>query len=299
MIWVGWRQHRSEALTCLGLLIVLFALGAVVTSAMRGAFTSDGLSCVAGNAVSTSCQQGVGSFMHKFSGPVNIGFWALMLFIPGLIGVLIGAPLLGRELETGTWRLAWSQTVPRTRWLVVMVSLTGGGLIVLGALMTLIITWFRAPMDKLTGHFVTQAFDYEGLVLTSYILAAFGLAVLTGLLLRRSIPAMVAAFVPWLGIRIVAETLLRPAYLAPVTLVEPCGPPAGCSINQGITTVPPQTGHVGDWVLNIIPRAGQIIVRYQPASRFWTFQFIEAGIFVAIALAALALAAWLLYRRAA
>lgn len=31
--------------------------------------------------------------------------------------MVIGAPLLGLELERGTWRLAWSQTVPRTRWL--------------------------------------------------------------------------------------------------------------------------------------------------------------------------------------
>ena len=51
-------------------------------------------------------------------------------------------------------------------------------------------------MDRLTGNFVHNAYDYEGLVFTAYILFAFGLAVLAGQLLRRSIPAMLSALVP-------------------------------------------------------------------------------------------------------
>jgi hypothetical protein len=73
--------------------------------------------------------------------------------------------------------------------------------VVLGAAMTAVITWYRAPMDRLTGHLEHNIYDFEGLVLTAYILCAFGFAVLAGLLPRRSIPAMVAAFVPWLPIR--------------------------------------------------------------------------------------------------
>jgi len=67
---------------------------------------------------------------------------------------------------------------------------------VLGAAMTAVITWYRAPMDRLTGHLEHNVYDFEGLALTAYILSAFGFAVLAGLLLllRRSIPAMVAAF---------------------------------------------------------------------------------------------------------
>ncbi len=87
----------------------------------------------------------------------------------------------------------------RTRWLSVKLALVTGGLVVLGAAMTLVITWYRAPMDRLTGQLLNQAYDFEGLVLTAYILCAFGFAVLAGLLLRRSIAAMVVAFVPWLA----------------------------------------------------------------------------------------------------
>jgi hypothetical protein len=60
--------------------------------------------------------------------------------------------------------------------------------------MTAVITWYRAPMDCLTGHLEHHVYDFGGLVLTACILCAFGFAVPTGLL-RRSLPAMVAAFI--------------------------------------------------------------------------------------------------------
>jgi hypothetical protein len=57
------------------------------------------------------------------------------------------------------------------------------------------------------------------------------------------------------------------------------------------------TGHFGDWVLGAGTTAGQRWISYQPASRFWTFQFIEAGLYVALAVLALGAAVWLLRRR--
>ena len=73
-----------------------------------------------------------------------------LLAIPGLLGVVVGAPLLGRELERGTWRLAWSQTVPRTRWLATKLGLVTGGLVVFGAAITALMTWYRGPLDRVT-----------------------------------------------------------------------------------------------------------------------------------------------------
>jgi hypothetical protein len=67
----------------------------------------------------------------------------------------------------------------------------------------------------------------------------------------------------------------------------------------GITSVPPQTGHIGDWVLRATSPGNQIVTTYQPADRFWTFQLIEAGLIMAITAAALATTIWLLHRRAA
>jgi ABC-type cobalamin/Fe3+-siderophores transport system ATPase subunit len=155
-----------------------------------------------------------------------------------------------------------------------------------------VITWYRAPMDRLTGHLQHNSYDFEGLVLTAYILSAFGFAVLAGLLLRRSIPAMVTAFIPWLAIRLVIEFVFRPHFMTPLTVQGNCGPPNGCG--QGLGFVPQATGRIGDLVLNINGNT----ITYQPADRFWPFQFIEAGIFVALTAAALGATIWLLHRRA-
>jgi hypothetical protein len=292
MIWVNWRQHRSQAIACLGVLAALAVYAIVVSTSMRTAFTNDGLPACLARGPATSCENGILSFTNRFGSEVNVAFWSVLLIFPGLLGVIIGAPLIARELEFGTWRLAWSQSVTRTRWLVVKLSLVSGGVIVFGAAITAVITWYRAPMDRLTGHFIPNAYDFEGLVLTAYILCAFGFAVLAGLLLRRSIPAMVAAFIPWLAIRLVIEFVFRDHFLAPLTTTANC---TQGFCGEGIGFVPQATGRIGDLVLSINGN----VVTYQPADRFWTFQFIEAGIFVALTAAALGATIWLLHRRAA
>ena len=218
MIWVSWRQHRSQAITGLGLLCALAVYGIVLGLQMRNSFSQNNLATCLAHSLGASCPNSVATFDNSFGSLVNIGFWAVLLLLPGLIGAAVGAPLLGREMELGTWRLAWSQTVPRTRWLVIQLAVAAGGLIVLGAAMTLVITWYRAPMDRLTGHFIHNAYDYEGLVFTAYILFAFGLAVLAGQLLRRSIPALLAALVPWVAVRIFVEFVLRPHFMTPLKL---------------------------------------------------------------------------------
>jgi hypothetical protein len=169
---------------------------------------------------------------------------------------------------------------------------------VLGAAMTALITWFREPMDRLTGHLYPNVFDYEGLVFTAYIVCAFGLAVLAGLLMRRSIPAMITALVVWLAIRLGVEYGLRPHFLAPLTTREAsCNLSTTCrGVGTGISSVPSETGRIGDWVLGQTQRG---LVIYQPASRFWELQSIEAGLFVAITAVALGATIWLLHRRPA
>jgi hypothetical protein len=293
MIWVSWRQHRGQAISCVALLAALAVYAVMLGSSMRTAFGNDVPATCLAHSQGLSCSGGITTFRNEFGSEVNIAFWSVCLIVPGLIGVLVGGSLIARELEYGTWRLAWSQTVSRARWLATKLALVTGGLIVLGAAMTAVITWYRAPMDRITGHFQHNAYDFEGLVLTAYILCAFGFAVLAGLLIRRSIPAMVAAFVPWLAIRLVIEFLFRDHFMTPLTMKIPaiclkgfCG--------DGIGFTPQLTGRVGDLILSMKPGN---LVSYQPADRFWIFQSIEAGIFVALTAAALGTTIWLLHRR--
>src|SRR5436305_1877495 len=70
---------------------------------------------------------------------------------PGLIGVLLATPFL-LELKNGTYRLAWTQSITRGRWIAVKLALATGAA-VLGALaLVVLMTWWRAPLVHIDGR---------------------------------------------------------------------------------------------------------------------------------------------------
>lgn len=295
MTWVTWRQHRAQAITCLALFGALAIFAIAVGAWMRSTFSHDGLAVCLARSGGAGCPAAITSFTHQFngtiSGPVNV----VLLAIPGLLGVVVGALLIGGELERGTWQLAWSQTVSRSRWLTTKLILVTGGLVVFGAAITAVMTWYWQPLARLSTSLQTPPFNFEGLAFTSSLLCAFGLAVLAGLLLRNTIAAAVTAFVPWEALTIVTGLLNGHINIpAPATMRAPCQP--GCP-GAGTTSVPPATGHIGDLVLNVAHAGNQLVITYVPASRFWPTQFIAAGLLLAITAAALGTAAWQLHRR--
>jgi hypothetical protein len=246
--------------------------------------------------------------------------------IPGLIGAIVGAGVLGREYEQGTWRLAWTQSVPRGRWLTQRVLLVGAGITAVCLALSQIFTWFRAPVDEVSGRFAPGAFDLEGLSLTGYTLFAFALGVLAGLLLRRTVPAIVVAFAGFMAVRMPVEFWLRQRFQTPASRLSA---PA-FQRTLGPTSVPVVPGRPG-WTLgyHLVDGSGRTLTAaeemrvqtqaqathdpdaylrglglhlrtvYQPAGRFWTFQLIEFSIFAGLALVLLVLAVRLLRRRGA
>ncbi len=107
MIWVSWRQHRSQAVACLGLLAALAVYAILLGSSMRTAFSHDDLAACLARSQGTSCPAAVSAFTGEFGSAVNIAFWAVLLIAPGLLGVLIGAPLIARE-NSNTAPGGWS-----------------------------------------------------------------------------------------------------------------------------------------------------------------------------------------------
>ncbi len=265
------------------------------------------------------------TFMQQFNGVANhLLTWLTPL--PGLVGGIVGATVLGREYELGTWRLAWTQAVPRSRWLAHRILLLATGLTVLTLTLSLLIGWFRGPIDQVSGRFSPGAFDLEGLTLTSYTVFSFGAGILAGQLLRRTVPAIVAAFVAYMMVRLPVEFWLRAHYLAPMTRMA-----WTASSTTGPMATPAVPGPP-DWVLDrsLVDGAGHAVsstmwdqvtqhlvglstsaaresylrtlglqyrVIYQPAHRFWTFQCIEATLFIGFAALFVALALWRLRKR--
>ncbi|MBV9449433.1 MAG: ABC transporter permease subunit [Streptosporangiaceae bacterium] len=295
MIWVTWRQHRVQALICFAVLcaVAIYAIGAGIW--MRHAFSADGIPLCLARSGGAGCPAAITSFADRFNQGVAVISDVPLLIVPGLLGIVVGATLLGQELERGTWRLAWSQTVPRNRWLVTKLGLVTGGLLAFGVAVTMIMTWYHQPLDQVTARLRPVPGTAEGLTFTASLLCAFGLAVLAGLLLRNTIGAMVTAYVAWEIPTTVVTLLGGPIrFPPPVTVRLPCH--AGCP-GASVSSVPPVTGHLGDYVLGVARSGGQLVVTYQPASRFWLVQLIGGGIYLSTAVTALGVALWLLHRR--
>jgi hypothetical protein len=326
MMWMTWRQHRAQAWGGLVLIAVAAAIFLPYGESIRGAYLHNAIGgCLEQGTAGDRCQNAMSMFMQQFNGVANhLLTWFTPL--PGLIGGIVGATVLGREYEHGTWRLVWTQAVPRTRWLVARILLLATGIAALTLSLSTLFGWFRSPMDQVTGRFSPGAFDLEGLTLTGYTLFAFAAGVLAGQLLRRTVPAIVAVFAAYMAVRLPDEFWLRPHYLTPLSRLA-----STVSPNIGPMAAPVAPGPP-DWVVSrdlvdsgghplslarqdevyqalsntssLASRDGylhahglQYRILYQPAGRFWTFQIIEAALFTGVAAALVGIAIWRLRRR--
>ena len=317
MIRLTWRQHRLQAGSAAVLLAVLAALLVWTGQQMSAYLDTSGLSaCLAANG---DCGGFTKLFSIRYGG--LLGYSAWLNFLPMLVGIFWGAPLLARELEQGTHRLAWTQTVTRRRWLLTKVSLLLGAAVLAGAAFSALLTWWFHPFAQVgVGGYAPMnlnVFDFQGTAPIGYTVYAFALGALAGVLTRRTLPAMAITLAGYLPLRLYVQNL-RESFMAPLTVSYP---PFGASPRAGL----------GDWVLRstIVDNAArelsdaavvascpttggskgtvteclaahgfQQLDNYQPASRFWTFQGIETGLFVALT-ALLLLTLWSVTRRTA
>jgi hypothetical protein len=184
----------------------------------------------------------------------------VLLVLPALIGAFWGAPLIARELETGTFRLAWTQSVTRQRWLAVKLTLVGLASMAVAGLLSLILTWWFSPIDRVQLNQLTPAmFGVRGVAPIGYAAFAFALGVTAGVLIRRTVPAMAATIVVFTGVRFAVTLWVRPYLIAPLRVIAALVMPTG----SGPASPPLGAGAVkaGDLVVSdqVINAAGRVI----------------------------------------
>ncbi|MEV6232605.1 ABC transporter permease [Saccharopolyspora shandongensis] len=287
MTWLTWRQHR------LGLagFAVVFLGGAAIY------LFSDSLGADASTVYATPYGF---SRLVKFVEDASI----FLLPLPLLVGMFAGAPLVSRELEQHTFRYAWTQGVSRSQWLSSKVLLVGCAVLALSTIFSLVhMSWF-APMVPEMGWF--RFFNQSIPAFPMSCLFTFALGVAAGTLLKRTVPAMAATLFGGAAVFVVVAWLLRPNYQEPMTLtraVEPVGQQSGSDdvLNDAYYLGTVYRDSSGGTGASAVWREGEPaplrIVTYHPADRFWSFQFIEAGIYLALTIACLALAFYWLRRK--
>src|SRR5258708_36704381 len=112
MIWLSWRQHRTELLVAF-LLAVGFGSGITLLTLLIQSDAA-GVSHICRTTPGPLCLAAGNDFASQFSLP-NFLLYDSLLVLPGLAGIYIGAPLLAREFEQGTARLIWTQGITRRR----------------------------------------------------------------------------------------------------------------------------------------------------------------------------------------
>ena len=269
LAWVIWRQHR-----------VALAGTAAVLGGLALLILVSELQARAANLGLATCHMAGGCAVPTYfatygsrATTVAIGLQA----IPVLIGVFIGGPLLARELESGTFRFAWTQECGRFRLvaaklasLAVLVTAAAAGL-------SILTSWYIQPFITagLVSGIRPYFFDVRGFDFAAWTCVAFMVAALAGVVIKRTIAAMAAALAACTGLMFATAIWLRPHYQPPLT-----GSASAVTVNW--------------WVVGTA-RAGAA-VSYQPDSRFWHFQLIECTWLLALALLLAATVIWLVRR---
>jgi ABC-2 family transporter protein len=336
------RQFRAEAIIAFGALTAL-AIALLITG-VHLAHVND--------AFQTACQaagdcDSVNNPIGTLYRPLQTALPLLVILTPALLGLFLGAPLIARELETGTFRLVWTQSITRARWLTAKLGLVGLAAMTIAGLLTWIVNWWASPLDAINqDRFDPESFGYHGIVTIGYTAFAIALGAAAGLLLRRTVPAMALTLAGYAAARLAVTYWIRPHLATPLhtTLTfAQAQPRFGISISPGVTDLRIMPGDVnipGAWIYSAAiadnadnkpnaqvlaqvcpglakgPQSGQILrpqdfqactdklaatyhtlITYQPANRFWQFQWAELGIFLAAALALCALCYWRIHRR--
>jgi ABC-2 family transporter protein len=319
MGWVTWRQHRAALAGVAALLgalaVYLWLSGQQLHHAYAAVAACHPISAPA-------CLDLLAIFSKNEARAETIA--GLLQAVPVLIGAFAGAPVLARELETGTFRYAWTQAFGRWRWTVAKLVLLAVTVAAAAGAFGAVFSWYFGPIFAAGDQtpFAPTVFDLRGVAIAGWTLAAFTIGALAGMLIRRVVPAIAATLAAWSVLAVTAGISLRRQYLAPLAAADAHLPgtawitgqwytQGGKPVSQSVISQMLQQGdpvqrlgrhmlqQATDPVRYLAQRGYTSWLSYQPASRFWHFQWLEGGWLLALSALLIAATVWLVRRRAA
>lgn len=332
MIWLIWRQSRTQTVVALAALAAFAVVLTVTGRHLADLYATSGIA-----TCRTDCAALADNFLNQArNGTTGTLFHIgtdVIYIVPAIIGVFWGAPLIARELETGTYRLVWNQSVTRGRWLAAKLLGVGLASTAIAGLFSLAVSWWANPIDKVGVHRITpDVFGARGIVPIGYAAFAFALGVMAGVLIRRTVPAMAITLAIVVAAQLAMPLWVRAHLIAPVHATNPLDVSKleefGMT-NNGHMMVTGAVNRPGAWVLSnqTVTSTGKLftgpanptacgrdispktcidwlgslhlrqVVAYQPDGRFWALQWAETSIFLAVAALLAGLCFWWVRRR--
>jgi hypothetical protein len=268
---------------------------------MADAYHHDGLgSCLLASEGSV-CGQKLAAFQQRFHTIISLADWFTL--VPGLIGVLFATPFI-LDLEHGTYRLSWTQSITRGKWLLGKLGLPALACVIASGALILLVTWWRSPAVHINGRLDTGTYDSEGSVVVGYTLFALALALAVGAVWRRAAASLAVAFVGYFVMRLVVDLELRNHLVTPLKatwkgLAQPHFLNNALILNMSAAIHRASHalggGFLGGKTQLAAPGAGAnatFHATYIPARDFWPMQLHETGLYLGIAVILIAFAAW-------
>jgi hypothetical protein len=238
--------------------------------------------------------------------------------------------VLARELETGTFRYAWTHGFGRWRWTLAKLVMLGVAVAAATGAISVLLSWYYQPYFAARSQAMsfsqlsplTQGlFPLRGIAFAAWTLIAFAIGALAGMLIRRVVPAMAATLAAYIGLAYAAAVFLREHYLT-LLVTDKLNTPVAAWITSQWFTKGGKFAFAADsmqafnvfqrlcppYAIGSKPPIGPEVclaqhgyalwTSYQPASRFWPFQWIEGGWLLALSALLIATTIWLVRRRA-
>ncbi|MET8942503.1 ABC transporter permease [Streptomyces sp. NPDC004542] len=235
-----------------------------------------------------------------------------MAALPFLVAAWAGAALVGREMESGTAQLTWTQGVTPARLaakpaLPAAAVTTGTGLLVFLHRRA----WSAAHgrVGSLDNWYMTWAFHTNGATLVAFGIAGLAAGAFAGVVLRRTLPALGGALVLTAGVLGLAQWLmphLWPAVTRVTGFQQGYGDLYnGIEVDHGLLTAsgghipePGCTAGTSEECRRLYRKLGGVgyYNTYHPASHYWPLQLTTTALVLALT-ALLTAGAFLVLRR--
>jgi ABC-type transport system involved in multi-copper enzyme maturation permease subunit len=336
MIWLAWRQFRAQIGAIAAVVLTLLIVLALTWTQVTGAARHTGFTGCRADACGGAAEEFLRAVSIEPAGWLYQAAVAVLFALPVLLGMFWGAPLVARELENGTYRMVFSQSVSRRRWLLGKLAVGGAAAVLSAGLASLVLTRWSAPIDRASSRIEPLIFTARGIVPIAYALLTFVIGVTVGLVLRRTLAAMAVTLLVVLVLLIVAPTAMLHVLIKPVTSVTALDPtdrlmysvdpltnemhvmvggkiPGAHIISRTVVTADGAEFHGrADATMCDTQRMGEPSARcwswlaaqnlsrqitYVPGSRFWVLQWREFGTLLVPTLGLSWLALWWIRRR--